>query len=92
MELGSVIPFSAFNAAILALLLADLLSFHRRPRALRIREALLASAFWVGLALAFGLLVHPMYTQGWFRLGRGHGDHLLLHASPAEGLGCPVPG
>jgi tellurite resistance protein TerC len=42
-----------FNAALVALLALDLLVLHRQARPVRVREALVASAAWIGLALAF---------------------------------------
>lgn len=73
----AIIPWAAFHVAVLALLIGDLLLFHRQPRAMRVREALGWSAFWIGLALAFNALIHPMYDQGWFGLGREGGEVVL---------------
>jgi len=42
-----------FIACILVFLALDLGAFHRRPRAIKFREALAWSALWVALALAF---------------------------------------
>lgn len=42
-----------FNAVMLGLLVLDLVVFHRRPKVLTVREALLGSAGWIGLAFAF---------------------------------------
>ncbi len=42
-----------FNAALLLLLGLDLLVLHREARRVRVREALIASAGWIALALAF---------------------------------------
>ena len=54
-----------FNAALVALLSLDLLVLHRSAHAVRAREALAQSAFWIGLAMAFagGL---------WWFEGRAH--------------------
>ncbi len=50
-------PWIGLNAFILATLLVDLLAFHRRPHAIRFREALAWSGIWVALALAFNALL-----------------------------------
>ena len=46
-----------FNAGVLVLLALDLLVFHRKPRAIKFREAVAWSIFWVLLAAAFAVLV-----------------------------------
>ena len=46
-----------FLAVILALLSLDLFVFHRTPHDVTVREAAKTSAFWIGLGLAFGLVV-----------------------------------
>ena len=74
---GAIIPWAIFNALVLALLVGDLLIFHRQPRAMRMREALGWSGFWIALALGFNLLVHPMYDRGWFGFGREGGEVTL---------------
>jgi tellurite resistance protein TerC len=48
-------------ALIFALLLVDLLVFHRRAHTVRTKEAALESSVWIGIGLAFGLLVWAMY-------------------------------
>ena len=48
----------AFNVAVLALLAFDLGVFHRHPRAIKFREAMLWTAFWVALAAGFAVLVY----------------------------------
>jgi tellurite resistance protein TerC len=50
-----------FNAVVFTLLVIDLVVFHRRPREMRMREALSWSAFWVLLALAFTGFVYAYY-------------------------------
>ncbi len=44
-----------FNALVLALLALDLGVFHRKTRAVSVREALAWSAVWISLAICFGL-------------------------------------
>ncbi len=46
-----------FNAAVIALLVLDLAVFHRTSKVIRLKEALGWTAFWVSLAVGFGLLV-----------------------------------
>ncbi len=48
----------AFNAFVLLMLVLDLGVFHRRPHAIKFREALGWSAAWVALAAAFAVLVY----------------------------------
>ena len=51
----------ALFALIFALLLLDLLVFHRRAHAIRTKEAAIESAVWIGIGLAFGLAVWALY-------------------------------
>jgi len=46
-----------FNAGVLALLALDLLVLHRKPHAIKFREAVVSSLFWILLAAAFTVLV-----------------------------------
>jgi tellurite resistance protein TerC len=48
-------------AIILALLLVDLLVFHKRAHTVHTKEAAVESAAWIGVGLAFGLLVWALY-------------------------------
>jgi tellurite resistance protein TerC len=47
-----------FNSFVIGLLLLDLLVFNRRAHAIKLKEALGWSAFWVCLSLCFNLLVY----------------------------------
>lgn len=47
-----------FNVFVIGLLLLDLLVFNRKAHAIKLREALGWSAFWVALSLAFNFLVY----------------------------------
>src|SRR5215469_18210479 len=47
-----------FNAAILLLLFLDLVIINRGGRVLSFKQALLSSAAWIALALAFAIFVH----------------------------------
>jgi tellurite resistance protein TerC len=48
-------------AVICALLLVDLLVFHRRAHTVGTKEATAESAAWIGIGLAFGLVVWGLY-------------------------------
>jgi tellurite resistance protein TerC len=50
----------AFLAFIAFLLFLDLFVFHRNAHVVNVREAAIFSAFWVGLGVAFGLLVFAL--------------------------------
>ncbi len=47
----------ALVVTILVLLMADLLLVHRKPHVISLREALIESAVWISIGLAFGLVV-----------------------------------
>src|SRR6478752_5499857 len=47
-----------FNAVILLLLVLDLTVVSRKRRAVGFKQALLMSAFWIGLAVGFAVFVH----------------------------------
>ncbi|MBF9237134.1 TerC family protein [Hymenobacter sp. BT683] len=47
-----------FNVFVIGLLLLDLLVFNRKAHAIKLREALGWSAFWIALSLAFNFLVY----------------------------------
>jgi len=47
-----------FNVVVLILLFLDLRVFHRKTHVIGIREALLWSAFWIGLSLLFNLGIY----------------------------------
>ena len=49
--------WAAFLALIVALLALDLFVFHREAHEVTFREATLYSAFWIGLGLAFGVVI-----------------------------------
>jgi tellurite resistance protein TerC len=54
--------FWIFNAFVAVLLFLDLVIFHRKAHVVEMKEALLVSAFWIGLALVFNLYVYS--TRG----------------------------
>jgi tellurite resistance protein TerC len=47
-----------FNAVILLLLFLDLAVVNRTHRVISFKQALLMSAFWIGLAMAFAVFIH----------------------------------
>ena len=61
--------WTGFVLLILALLALDLGVLHRKAHVIRVREALGWSAFWISLALLFGVFVYFGYERHWFSLG-----------------------
>ena len=55
--MAAVWVWVVFAAAVLAVLLVDLLVFHRRAVAVRVREAAVWTAVWLALAIAFAGVV-----------------------------------
>ena len=53
--------WAAVTGAILAMLLLDLLVFHRNAHEVTTREAAISSAIWVSIGLAFGVLIWVVY-------------------------------
>ncbi len=51
-----------FNLFIFAMLALDLGIFHRKAHEIRVREALIESGYWIGLALLFNVVVY--FWQG----------------------------
>ena len=54
-SIGTPALYAGFTAGVVALLALDLGVFHRQAHVLRLREAALWSAVWIGLAAAFNL-------------------------------------
>ena len=50
-------PWIAFGVLVTGLLALDLLVFHRRDHEPTLRESAGWSAFWIGLAIAFNVLI-----------------------------------
>lgn len=59
-----------FMVFVVGLLALDLGVFHKKDHAFSTREALAWTAFWIGLALAFNVLVYFMYDGHWLGIGR----------------------
>lgn len=53
--MGTPLLWVAFNLFVIAAIALDLGFFHRRARAIDLRDAAIWTAIWVGLSLAFGL-------------------------------------
>ncbi len=65
----------ALLAGIIVLLLADLLLVHRTAHDVGLREALIESAVWVSIGLAFGLVI--AWWAGWQAAGEYYGGYLI---------------
>jgi tellurite resistance protein TerC len=59
--MGTPLLWIAFNSFVLIAVALDLGLFHRKAHKVEIREALLWSAIWIGLALSFGYFVWHWY-------------------------------
>jgi len=55
---SQILLWVAFNIFVLAMLALDLGVFHRRAHVVKIKEALVWSAFWITLALLFNLVIY----------------------------------
>jgi len=64
---SQILWWVGFGVFVLVMLTLDLKVFNRKPHEIKIKEALLWTAFWVALALLFVLGIY---------LWRGHGDAL----------------
>lgn len=62
--LGTPLLWSVFAVVVTVSLALDLFVFHRKAHAVRFREALGWTFFWIGLSLAFNLWI-------WFEMGGG---------------------
>jgi tellurite resistance protein TerC len=62
-------PWIGFILLVLVLLALDLGVFHRKDHVVGMKEALAWSAVWIGLALAFSVLVYFGYQRQWSGLG-----------------------
>ena len=57
-----------FILFVFFLLALDLGIFHRKTRTIAFKEALILSAGWIGVALAFNVLIFFLYENHWFGL------------------------
>jgi tellurite resistance protein TerC len=60
--------WAAFILFIFFLLALDLGLFHRKTRTIAFKEALILSGVWIGVALAFNVLIFFAYEHHWFGL------------------------
>ncbi len=63
---GLIWKWVIFNAFVVAMLVLDLKVFHRKAHAVKLKEAMGWSAFWIALALLFNLGVHLWYRNPQF--------------------------
>jgi len=56
--LNEIYIWGGFGVIIFALLTLDLKVFHRNPHEVKIKEALIFSAFWIGVSIAFNIGVY----------------------------------
>ena len=61
--------WSAFIAFVLLMLALDLGIFHREAHVVKTREALLWSAIWITLGIAFTGVVYFLYESHWYGIG-----------------------
>ncbi len=61
--------WAGFLLFVIAMLALDLGVFHRKAHAVSVREALIWSAVWIGLSLAFCAVIYPMYAYHWSGAG-----------------------
>jgi tellurite resistance protein TerC len=63
-----------FTLFILFLLALDLGVFHRKAHTITLREALIVSGVWIGVALVFTVFVYLAYDRHWFGLDLPEGE------------------
>ena len=56
--MNQALPWIAFNIFFFCMLFLDLFVFQRKAHTIKAREALLFTAFWISLALAFNVLIY----------------------------------
>jgi len=56
--MSQILLWIGFSLLVIAMLALDLLIFHRKAHEIKVREALLLSAFWIALALLFNLGIY----------------------------------
>ena len=64
-----ILLWAGFIGFVLLMLALDLGVFHRHAHVIRVKEALLWSALWITLGLAFTVFVYHGYEGQWFGLG-----------------------
>ena len=61
--MGTALLWVGFNLFVLVALAFDLAIFHRNPHKITIREAFVASALWIAIAISFGCGVWHWYGE-----------------------------
>lgn len=62
-SIGSPLLWGAFSVFILVMIALDLFVFQRKEREVTLRQSLVGTAFWIGLALAFNAGVYHYYGR-----------------------------
>ena len=81
---NSFLLWTLFNTFIVGMLVLDLVVFHRRPHAIRFKEALAWTGFWVSLALIFNLGV--LYFRGPTAAGEFLAGYLVEESLSVDNL------
>ena len=77
-----IVLWIGFLIIIVLLLSLDLGVFHRRVHAIKAKEALLWTLFWVFLALLFNVFIYFAYKNCWFGIGTAE-NHIKSGADAA---------
>ena len=70
----NLIVWAGFFAIFLSVLVLDLAVLHRESRTMAVRQALVWTVVWVGVAMSFGGLIYDLYEQNWFGWSSGPDD------------------
>ncbi len=73
-----------FGGVVFTALFLDLFVFHRNPHKISLKEALLLSAFWIALGLAFGVFVY--FDRGYDRAVEYFTGYLLEKALSLDNI------
>ncbi len=76
--------YAAFVAFVIAMLLVDLLLFHREDEQPTLRKAAMWAAFWIGLGIAFGIGVWAV--EGGVRAGEYFAGFLIEKALSVDNM------
>src|SRR5436305_1867545 len=90
MDLQHAMAWGIFLAAVLAMLAFDLLVLHRKPREVRMREALLGAALPVFFAFLSVGVIYAAYSHHWLNLGTHQSEEALRHLYPDNGYDAAV--
>lgn len=73
-----------FIAFVLVMVAIDLGFFHRKAHVIRLPEALIWTTVWIGLALAFNVLVYFGYENDWAGWSAARSDPLTGHQAALQ--------